>query len=192
MLSFIKQPLVLFLLKAVFIWLLWMLIYGIVFKKDEINDPVTSIEANITAQVFKVMGYDVSLSNDHVAQYKTLDGEDKIVHNKQYILINGKPIIGIATACNGVELFAMFIGFLIAFGGRKKLIPFFILGLLSIFLLNTFRIVAITWISMFSREQADFHHHYTFMFIVYGYILWLWYKWTILQTPTTEENESKK
>jgi exosortase/archaeosortase family protein len=190
MFSFVKQPLVLFLLKAVILWLVWMLLYGIVFKKDEINDPVTRIEANITAQVFKIMGYDVSLSNNHVVSYKNLDGEDQIVHNKQYILIDGKPIIGIATACNGVELFAMFIGFLIAFGGRKKLIPFFILGLFSIFLLNTFRIVVITWISMFNREQAEFHHHYSFMFLVYGYILWLWYKWTVIQ-ELKKSNESK-
>jgi exosortase/archaeosortase family protein len=191
MLSFLKQPLILFLFKAVFIWLLWMLLYGIVFKKDEINDPVTSIEANITAQVFKVLGYNVSLSNDHILRYKNLSGEEQIVHNKQYILIDNKPIIGIATACNGVELFAMFIGFLIAFGGRKKLIPFLVFGLLSIFLINTFRIVCITWISMFNREQADFHHHYTFMFIIYGYILWLWHRWTVIQAPE-KSNESKE
>ena len=189
--EYVKQPLVLFLLKAMVIWLIWMIVYGMVFKKDEINDPVTLVEANITAQVFKLMGYDVTLSDSHTTEYKSIDGEQKIAHNKQYIVINNKPIIGIASACNGVELFALFIGFLIAFGGKRKLVPFFLFGLGSFFLLNTFRIVAITWFSMFSREQADFHHHYTFMFIVYGYILWLWHRWTIIQAPK-ESDESQK
>jgi hypothetical protein len=42
---------------------------------------------------------------------------------------------------------------------------------------------------MFDKKQADFHHHYTFMFIVYGYILWLWHRWTILQNKTSNKSE---
>ncbi len=189
--SYLKEPLVLFLIKAIGIWLVWMLVYGIVFKKEEINDPITSIEANLTATFFKAMGYNVSLSNNHFATYKNLEGEEKSIHNKQYIIINNQPIVGIASACNGVELFALFIGFLISFGGRKKLWQFLSFGLISIFLLNTFRIIAITWITMFNREQAEFHHHYTFMFVVYGYILWLWHKWTTMQNTNKQKEDEK-
>jgi exosortase/archaeosortase family protein len=190
MLKFLKQPLIIFLLKAICIWLVWMLLYGIVFRKDEINDPVTLLEAKITAKIFRIMGYNVYLSNDHSVKYLNFSGEESTRSIKQLIVINNKPIIGIESACNGVELFALFIGFLIAFGGRRKLILFVSLGLTSIFILNTIRIVAITWISLFDKEQANFHHHYTFMFIIYGYILWLWHRWTILQSfNMNAENE---
>ncbi len=191
MLLNIKHPLFFFLLKAIAIWLIWTLLYKVVFKEEEINDPITLIEAKITAQVFVWMGYDVRLSDNFVTKYRNIEGEDKAIRTKQYILVNGKPIIGIATACNGLELFAMFFGFLIAFGGRKRFFEFLIFGLLSIFLLNNIRIFIIAWISMFSREYADFHHHYTFMFIVYGYIIWLWHRWTIIQAPSNE-NDSEK
>ena len=69
MISYLKQPLILFLLKAIGIWLLWLLVYGIVFRKDEINDPITLLEAKITSKVFVFMGYDVNLSNDHSIKY---------------------------------------------------------------------------------------------------------------------------
>jgi exosortase/archaeosortase family protein len=190
MISFLRQPIISFLFKAIVIWLLWLLVYGIMFKKDEINDPITLFEANITSKVFNLLGYNVSLSNNESIKYLNFSGEETIFSNKQFIIINNKPIIAIESACNGLELFALFLGFLIAFGGRKKLTLFLILGLASIFVLNTIRIIAITWISMFDREQANFHHHYTFMFIIYGYILWLWYKWTVIQSLNQNvENE---
>ncbi len=176
-LDFIKQPLIVFLLKALLIWFGWMLFYGIIFKENQINDPMTKIEAKMTAFVLRQMGYDAKLDEGFT---KTLVREEG-KQNELYISINNKPIIGIASACNGVELFALFLGFLFAFGGRKKLFTFLTFGLVSIYILNLVRIIVIAWVSIFDKKQADFHHHYTFMFIVYGYILWLWHRWTILQ-----------
>ncbi|MCX6186115.1 MAG: archaeosortase/exosortase family protein [Bacteroidetes bacterium] len=184
LIDFIKQPLILFLLKALLIWFGWMLFYGIIFKESQINDPMTRIEARMTAFVLRQMGYDAKL--DEKFSHTLVREEGK--QNELYISIDNKPLIGIASACNGVELFALFLGFLFAFGGRKKIFSFLIFGLSSIYLINLIRIIVIAWVTMFDKQQADFHHHYTFMFIVYGYILWLWHRWTIIQNANQKKD----
>jgi exosortase/archaeosortase family protein len=186
LIDFIKQPLILFLLKALLIWFGWMLFYGIIFKESQINDPMTKIEARMTAFVLRQMGYDAKL--DEKFSHTLVREEGK--QNELYISIDNKPLIGIASACNGVELFALFLGFLFAFGGRKKIFSFLIFGLSSIYLINLIRIIVIAWVTMFDKQQADFHHHYTFMFIVYGYILWLWHRWTIIQNANQKKDIS--
>ena len=167
-------------------WFGWMLFYGIIFKESQINDPMTRIEARMTAFVLRQMGYDAKL--DEKLSHTLVREEGK--QNELYISIDNKPLIGIASACNGVELFALFLGFLFAFGGRKKIFSFLIFGLSSIYLINLFRIIMIAWVTMFDKQQADFHHHYTFMFIVYGYILWLWHRWTIIQNANQKKDKS--
>ena len=77
-LDFIKQPLIVFLLKAFLIWFGWMLIYGIIFKENQINDPMTKIEAKMTAFVLRQMGYDAKLDEGFTKTLVREEGKQKI------------------------------------------------------------------------------------------------------------------
>ena len=73
----------------------------------------------------------------------------------------------IAPYCDGMVLYALFSGFVIAFptSSRHKL-WFVPVGVALIYGINVLRLVAMS-----------INHHYTFAFIVYGFIglLWLWW-----------------
>jgi hypothetical protein len=104
-----KDPIIFFFVKAVFLWLLWITIYGFIFKEDQINDPITKIEAKLCAFIFEKLGYDTSIRSDkHVISYYDVSGNLKKYNDRQYIYLNNAPVVAIAAACNGLELFSLF------------------------------------------------------------------------------------
>ncbi|UYZ57819.1 exosortase X [Hymenobacter latericus] len=95
------------------------------------------------------------------------------------VLVAGKPAVWVGDPCNGQVLYALFVGFILAFPGgswRRKL-PFMALGILAIYGLNIVRVGALTLNHLYSRGTVDFNHHYTFTFVVYGCIFLLWMLW---------------
>ncbi|MBX2959486.1 MAG: archaeosortase/exosortase family protein [Flavobacteriales bacterium] len=98
--------------------------------------------------------------------------------NGETIGIDGSHGVFIGDPCNGLSLFALFTGFIIAFTGKIKYkIPFIILGILFIHLLNVVRIFALTLMSKYAPEVLDFNHKYTFTYFIYTIIFLLWMLW---------------
>ena len=153
----LKDPIIFFFIKAVFLWLLWITVYGFIFKENQINDPITKVEAKLCAFIFEQFGFEVSIQSDkHVISYYDISGNLKTYNDRQYIYLNNVPVIAIAAACNGLELFSMFVGFILAFGGKKKLFPFLMFGLISLFLFNLIRIIIIALISLNNKFLTFF------------------------------------
>jgi exosortase family protein XrtF len=93
--------------------------------------------------------------------------------------VAGKPAVIVGDPCNGLVLYALFAGFVLAFPGgtwRRKL-PFIAGGIVLIYLLNILRVGALALNHLYSYGTVDFNHHYTFSFIVYGCIFLLWILW---------------
>ncbi|GAB3830638.1 exosortase X [Hymenobacter jeollabukensis] len=95
------------------------------------------------------------------------------------VSVDSQPAVLVFDACNGLVLYALFTGFIVAFpGGAWRLkLPYIALGIGIIYLLNVLRVAALALNQLYSRSTVDFNHHYTFTFIVYGCIFLLWMLW---------------
>jgi len=99
-------------------------------------------------------------------------------HILNLVVLNGSPAVVVGPPCNGLVLYALFAGFVVAFPGpfwRKAwYIP---AGIVIIWVLNVLRVMALALNHEYARESMDFNHHYTFTFVVYGFIFGLWMLW---------------
>ena len=116
---------------------------------------------------------------------------DKILHWFGYVTFtrlddNAYPGIGIdgstgvwvGASCNALTLFFLFAVFVFAYPGHQKSKFWFIpLGIVTIHVLNIFRVVALALISKYNAEYLEFNHTYTFTLIVYAFIFFLWMTW---------------
>ncbi len=95
-------------------------------------------------------------------------------------------IVGIANSsgvkigppCNGLNLMALYIGFLILIPGNiKQKLRFIALGILVIHVLNIIRVLALILLAYYAPQYLEFNHSYTFNLIIYLVIFFMWLKW---------------
>ena len=98
--------------------------------------------------------------------------------NPNLVLMSGQPAVVVGPPCNGLILYALFAGFVVAFPGlwSRKLwyIP---LGIALIWGLNVLRVAALAVNFHYAHASVDFNHHYTFTIVVYAFIFGLWMLW---------------
>ena len=162
--TFSQNPLLRFAIVSTSIYLLWFFGYEHYLALDGRLDTVLlqTIAANAVT-VLRFFGYNAVISGP------LLDT----------ILLNNQPTVFIAPYCDGMVLYALFSGFVLAFptSSRHKL-WFIPAGVAMIYSLNVLRIVAMSLNHHYSYSTLDFNHHYTYAFIVYGFIGLLWFWWT--------------
>lgn len=98
--------------------------------------------------------------------------------HSQMLYLGGQAAVWVGPPCNGLVLYALFGGFVLAYPGplRHKLwyLP---LGLALIWTLNVLRVAALALNHQYAPGSMDFNHHYTFAFVVYAAIFGLWMWW---------------
>ena len=152
-----------FLLVAGAMYLAWFFGYEQWLAHDGRLDDVlcTQITA-ASVWLLRVVGFDASLDASHA----------------NLVLMSGQPSVIVGPACNGLVLYALFAGFVVAFPGpwQRKLwyIP---AGIALIWGLNVLRVAALAVNHFYARQSVDFNHHYTFTFVVYAIIFGLWMLW---------------
>lgn len=161
-----KNPTLFFLFKALILYILWYFVYELwlnpsgVVDSWIINNLVHSGEFILTK-----LGY-------------TLIPEPFLKENIRTLGIDGTHGLWIGDPCNGLTLFALFSGFVIAYPGPLKRKLWFIpLGILSIHLINLLRIIALVFITLYWPEYLELNHTYTFTILVYSYVFFLWMIW---------------
>jgi exosortase family protein XrtF len=159
--SFLKNPLVRFLISVFALYLLWYLIYNLWLHPDERLDLfVIDLTISISKWILELFGYMV------------YTGADRLIG------VDGTSGLWIGDNCNGIVLFSLFAGFVIAYQGKIKYKLIYIpLGIISIQLLNVLRVVILAILDTHSRAWTEFNHTYTFTIIIYGYIFLLWMLW---------------
>ncbi len=99
---------------------------------------------------------------------------------------SGKTLLIIFDDCNGLDLFIIYLAFivLLPYPAKRKLI-FGVGGLIAIFIGNIFRCVALYWVYVHFRGMFDFNHHYVFTIVMYLIIFYGW----VLFTKKQQTNE---
>lgn len=96
----------------------------------------------------------------------------------QVIGIDGSNGVWVGSNCNAITLFALFAVFIIAYPGNQKNKLWYIpAGILAIHVLNILRVVCLAIIAYYWPYALDFNHTYTFTFLVYAFIFFLWMIW---------------
>lgn len=104
--------------------------------------------------------------------YTVFTGADRLIG------IDGTGGLWIGDNCNGIALFALFTGFIIAFpGNNKRKVLYIVTGILLIELLNILRVVCLAILDTHSRAWTEINHTYTFTIIIYAFIFFLWMLW---------------
>ena len=99
-------------------------------------------------------------------------------HTPTLVLMAGVPAVIVGVPCNGLVLYALFSGFVLAFPGPWARKAWFIpAGIALIWGLNLLRVAALAINHHYSHRTVDFNHHYTFTFVVYACIFGLWMLW---------------
>lgn len=92
--------------------------------------------------------------------------------------------IRIVYDCLGINLLFIFTIFILAYPGKIKIKFWFIpMGIIFVFLMNAFRIAALTAIVAQHPEKMDFYHHFVFQGVLYLFIFGLWWWFTKLNRP---------
>ncbi|QNH62726.1 exosortase X [Hymenobacter sediminicola] len=152
-----------FLLLAVGLYLVWFFGYEQWLRQDNRLDTFLSINiAKVSTAALQLFGFPASLA----------------ANNPQLLLIEQKMAVFVGNPCNGLVLYVLFAGFVLAYPGpvRRKL-WFIPAGILAIYLLNVVRVAALALNHYYAHQSVDFNHHYTFTFVVYGCIFLLWMLW---------------
>ncbi|UTW62736.1 archaeosortase/exosortase family protein [bacterium SCSIO 12741] len=162
-----SNPLIRFLVFSVLLYVLWYVLYELWIHPQGAVDAFAINQIVEHARfILEAIGYRLNPDDVYAGEFVNTIG------------ILGTAGVWIGDPCNGITLFALFTGFILAFPGpiRRKL-WFIPMGILSIHLLNVIRVVALVIVSNYWPETLDFNHTYTFTILVYSYVFLLWYLW---------------
>ena len=152
-----------FVLVAVAMYLAWFFGYEQWLAHDGRLDLYLCTQiAQASVGLLQLLGFDASISPT----------------TSTLVLISNIPTVIIGTPCNGLVLYALFGGFVLAFPGPwQRKLWFIPAGMALIWVLNVVRVAALAINHHYAHASVDFNHHYTFTFIVYACIFGLWMLW---------------
>lgn len=162
-----QEPLLRFLLLASVLLVAWFLLYeSWIHPNGTLDHVLIDSLIELSGWLLTTMGYSLIPEPINAEQIRTIG-------------VDGGSLLWIGDPCNGLSLFAVFSIFMFTYPGPWKhkawAIP---LGLLSIHLINTIRIVALCLVVTVDYELLSFNHDYTFYVVVYGWVFVLWWLWS--------------
>ena len=151
-------------LVAGLLWALWLLGYeGWLRPTGRFDQAVSTNLAAVSAGLLRALGFATTVAP---AQPRLLS-------------MDGQPGVWVGDPCNGVVLYALLAGFVLAYpGGGWRRLPFIGLGCGVLYALNVARVAALALNHHYYHQSVEFNHHYTFTCLVYAALLGLWLQWT--------------
>lgn len=168
-----------FLVTALLLFVSWQFLYiYFINTQTDLDGLVSKNLAYSANELLHFFGY------NSIVDIQFLFEEGKEV---RYIILrmidSNLPGVRIGDACNGLNLFGLFLIVIAAFPTRENksknlhklwYIP---LGILLIHLVNMIRVTILTVIATYNYEALNFNHDVTFKLITYTFIFFLWYIW---------------
>ena len=168
-----------FLLNGLFLLFVWKIVYVLFLGPSGMLDkPLTATVGMHTRSLLNYFSsgekYTFSIDRSVIA------GEpDQLGEPVNAVIRRGtQQVLTIANACNGLELFVLYIGFLLCMPAPLSRFWVFLFGgVVCIHFLNVLRCAGLAWVSSYKPGMLNFAHHYLFKIILYGiiFILWLLY-----------------
>lgn len=171
----VRRPLGRFLLVAAGLYLLWFFGYErLLAPAGHLDEALSRNLAAAGSALLRLLGF--ATKPDAV--------------QPRLLLMDGLPGVWVGDPCNGLVLYALFAGFVLALpgGGWRRKLAFIPAGIGVIYLLNVLRVAALALNHHYYRQSVEFNHHYTFTFVVYGAILLLW-AWWVRRLPRATAEE---
>ena len=174
--AFIPRGVMAFLLKALLIFILWKSLYLIFLSPDRILDaPLTRVVAVGAARTLQTFSHNHKFTVVHEKDESEFAGT-MITEELETIYYDNKLALAIADRCNALELYVLYVGFIVCFPAPASRKLFFSgTGVLSIFILNILRVAALSLASIHYPDYLDFAHHFVFNISIYLLIFWLWF-----------------
>jgi exosortase/archaeosortase family protein len=167
-----------FLIRAFILFMVWEGVYLGFLQKDRILDgPLTQLTAELTAKtldIFYTNSYFYTLQDT-----KRTYSDGWFEHEKSVVWKDKQRLIGIADGCNGLNLFMLFLGFILAYPSTIRLKLFMGLGgLIFIFGVNILRCVGLGMVQIHYPNFTIYAHHYIFNVLTYAVVFFLWIKFS--------------
>lgn len=173
--SLLKEfgPSIWFLARFLGIYLVGNLLYGLYINSYVPDpDPVTIFVSEQTSTVLSWFGEE---NGTLVQGHKT----GVLIYNEE------QRVLSVYEGCNGLNVFIIFAGFLLAYGRPKKALIWFIpLGLLLIHVFNLARIGLLYNVTLYYPDYTYFTHKYLFTAIIYGAVFLIWMWWVVKIYPS--------
>ena len=160
------MPTILFLAKFLAVYLLINVSYGYWVKQHgQKADPATRFVTEQCAAILSIANASMGTS--------LAEGKPNVLIKKA-----DKSVLAVYEGCNGINVMAVFIAFVLAFGKPQKAWLWFVpIGLLAIHLTNLARIVGLFYVSEYIPNYMYFTHKYLFTAVIYVVVLLMWYYW---------------
>ncbi len=173
----IPLPIRLFLGKALLFFIVWKIIYVSFLSHSKLLDyPLTSHVAEASVLVLNNIGLSGFTAERDVIEKE--DGTFFESNSAMLIVHNDKVSLFIADVCNALELFVLYIGFIICMPSSFwRKVKYIIIGVIIIDVVNILRCCGLIYINENSTEYFEFAHHYVFKIVVYGvtFLMWIVY-----------------
>lgn len=178
-----------FLVKSVILYIIWQGLSIVwIQQPDGPNEQLVTLTGQVIEFILTKAGYHSS------CQWGTLPPDENlyVAMSKKALIIslNGTDAVALAPGCSGLELMALFLGFIIAYPGKALYkIVFGCIGIFGIFITNIARVIALAINITFSYESFEINHQYSYNFVMYGlvFLLWMWWvnKYSTVAKPLT-------
>ncbi len=166
-----KKTIIKFLAKFFITYFVLLGAYSIYLKQTQQRSPffscspITKTVANHTEEVARILGYPSAVQQSY----------DEL---SMMFFVGDVYAIPIVEGCNSVSIIILFISFIIAFSGSlKATIIFGLLGSTIIYIVNIFRILALSKLLYMFPEYQSILHDLLFPAVIYGVIFLLWVIW---------------
>lgn len=162
------KPLFRFLVIMGILTILWFVIYEFTMK------PNGWLDHYVTIHVTKAVCFMLNSSGFETHYKTTLRMGEALIYFTPLL----KPVVRMGASCNGLELFVLFVFFVVAYPGRWLYkIPYLISGLIIIDIINIFRSYWLTIMAYNHYPYFNLFHRYIFIFMIYGAVFCLWMIW---------------
>ena len=168
-----------FLLRGLVLFAIWKFVYLFFWAQPRTLDgPLTNTVGSqsvwILNQVYQTKGFKAT----PVVAVTRMEGDYQIAKVSK-IDKDGKHLLNIADDCNGLELFILYIGFILSMPATiKRKVIYLIGGVFIIHIVNLLRCVGLSALLMHWDRYFDLAHHYIFKIMVYSTIFVLWVRYS--------------
>lgn len=162
------KPSIFFLLRFLGVYFVGNLLYGFYVESfGDKPDALTHLATYQTATCLRSLGLDVNARENTQGPTVFLETDNDIV-------------LSVYEGCNGLNVMIVFVAFMVAFGGPKKKMLWFVpAGLIIIHIFNLGRISLLYFVAQRYEEYFYLFHKYFFTAIIYVVVFLLWALWVL-------------